>query len=609
MPETSSSLRARRRRTRRRRIGAIGAGVVVLAAGGGAALAATGSSDPELITGTVTTGSVTQTVEASGTVSAPSTTSASFTTNGTVAEVEVAVGDTVIKGEVLAKLDATDLQNKLASAKATVASAEQRLQDDEDGQTSSSSTITGGSAAAAGSGTAQSASSTVTTDSYEQTKLTSASTAPSSPSSSAPSTGAQASGSQNDLKAAQQTVLKAQQLVDTDQTAVDTAQAKLKVDVATNVTLRDAQKTACEASATSAACTSARADYENIADALTADSTALDAAVSAQDKAIASLDSAISALDKVLAQSTSAASTSGGTASKSGTSKSGTSTSGASAGNGKAGSSSGSGGATTNGTGGATRASGSSTTGTTGSTSEPASASQLAADQAQIDSSKAQLRLARQNLAAGTLRSPIAGKVAAVGLTAGSSSGGSITILGVGNQVVAISVPLSQIDQVKTGQHASIQVDGRSSALQGTVTKIGLMSSTSGSLTTFPVTITLASGSPAVHDGVGADVTITTGTADGAVLVPNSAITTIATRHIVSVVSGGKARTVAVTLGVVGSDVSQVTGGLKAGARVKLADPGQALPSSTTSSTTSRFGAGGTTFPVGGFGRRGTSGR
>src|SRR6201999_915505 len=106
------------------------------------------------------------------------------------------------------------------------------------------------------------------------------------------------------------------------------------------------------------------------------------------------------------------------------------------------------------------------------------------------------------------------------------SSGNSITILGTGNQVVSIAVPLSEIAQVKTGQPVSIQVDGITAALHGTVTKIGILSSTSGSLTTFPVSITLADGSPAVHDGVGAAATITTGTASGVVLVPNSAITT-----------------------------------------------------------------------------------
>jgi HlyD family secretion protein len=236
-----------------------------------------------------------------------------------------------------------------------------------------------------------------------------------------------------------------------------------------------------------------------------------------------------------------------------------------------------------------------------------AGAAQLAADQASIDSAKAQLKLAKQNLAAAILTSPLAGRVGSISLSAGSrSSGGSITIVGNGNQIVTIDVPLSQIDQVKTGQPASIAVDGRTDALHAAVTRVGIVSSTSGSLTTFPVTVTLADGSPALHNGVGADVTITTGTAADVLLVPNSAITTVGSRHTVTIVRDGKTSTASVTLGLTGVDSSQVTGGLSAGDEVELADPDQGLPSSaTSSSTTGGFGrvvfpAG--SLPAGGFG-------
>ncbi|MHA4858247.1 hypothetical protein, partial [Enterococcus faecium] len=76
-----------------------------------------------------------------------------------------------------------------------------------------------------------------------------------------------------------------------------------------------------------------------------------------------------------------------------------------------------------------------------------------------------------------------------------------------------LAVPLSEISQVVKGQPAALVVDGVSAPVHETVTRIGLLSTTSGSSTTFPVTVTLADGSPALHDGVGADVTLTTGTA------------------------------------------------------------------------------------------------
>lgn len=613
MPDAISAA-ARCRRTRRRRLGALGAGVVVIAAGGGAALAATGSGDSELITGTVTSGAVTQTAEASGTVSAPSTTSASFAATGTVAEVGVAPGDSVNRGDVLARLQTTDLENEVTSAEADVASAKQRLEDDETGQTYSvSSGSVGGSSAQY--------SSALTTDSAGEVKFASVKTTTSTSGSagSTPSTtGSSARGAQSQLKSAQQAVTDAQQQVDKDQSAVDTAQSKLDADVQTNSTYRDAQQTQCAADADSATCATASATYEHFADTLSADSAVLKTAVTAQDAAIKDLDRAIATLDTALSRSSSTSPSSstsqsgtpsstaaGGTPSS--TAAGGTDASGArsrstgtSAGDPASQAAAGHGTAYQGTATAGARSAASNNTGESGvSSSEPASASQLAADQAQIDSARAQLRLAKQNLAAATLKSPIAGTVAAVGLTVGKNSSGSITILGKGNQVVSIGVPLSQIDQVKTGQGASIQVDGQTAPLHGTVTKIGLVSSTSGSVTTFPVTVTLASGSRAVHDGVGADVTITTGTTTNAILVPNSAITTIGTRHTVTVVSGGTSQTVAVTLGLVGGDTSQVTAGLKAGEQVCLADPSQALPSSTTQSTTTRLGG------FGGFGGAG----
>ena len=239
-----------------------------------------------------------------------------------------------------------------------------------------------------------------------------------------------------------------------------------------------------------------------------------------------------------------------------------------------------------------------------GQTSQPASAAQLAADQAAIDAAEAQLKVAEQGLAAATLTSPAAGKVAAVGFTTGaSSSGATITIVGTGIPGVDISVPLAQVDQVKVGQPVAISADGVSTKLHGTVRSIGLLSSTSGSRTTFPVTVQLDAGTPKLYDGSGADAVITTGTARNVITVPNSAIhSTVGGIHTVTVVKDGKTSTARVTLGLAGPDISQVKSGLQKGQQVVLADLSEPLPSSTTSGSTGtfRFPGGGTIgFPGG----------
>ena len=229
----------------------------------------------------------------------------------------------------------------------------------------------------------------------------------------------------------------------------------------------------------------------------------------------------------------------------------------------------------------------------------------MAADQASIDSLTAQLAEAKQNLAAATLTSPSSGTVAAVGFTPGtSSSGASITIVGTGVEGVQTSVPLGQIDSVKVGQPVTVAADGQSASLHGTVESIGLLSTTSGSRTTFPVTVRLAANSPAIYDGSGADVVITTGSAKSATAVPTSAIHTgPGGTYTVTVVNGSKQSTVRVSIGLAGADLTQITSGLKAGQKVLLADLSQPLPgSANTAPTTGRFGggAGGGRFPGGG---------
>jgi hypothetical protein len=355
-------------------------------------------------------------------------------------------------------------------------------------------------------------------------------------------------------------------------------------------------------------------DYEASAETLASDMATLDAKIAAQDGYTNDLKQSITRLDTLIGELKSASTGSGsGSSGSSGPSGSGSSSGGGASGSGQSSGSpsgqpsgsapsgsgqTGSGG----GSGGSSAApSGGSSGQTGGTTGQPASAAQIAADQAAIDAAQAQVTAAKQSLAAATLKSPVAGKVAAVGLTAGSSSSGqTITIVGTGVQGVDVTVPLAEVSQVKAGQRVSITADGRPTVLHGTVESVGLLSSTSGSATTFPVAVELDPGSAQLYDGTGADIVITTATATNVITVPNSAIHTSANgTHTVTVVEGGKTSTVPVTLGVSGNDATQIKTGLKAGQQVVLADLGQPLPSSTSSST------GTTTFRPGGLGGAG----
>ncbi|MDR7279775.1 efflux RND transporter periplasmic adaptor subunit [Catenuloplanes atrovinosus] len=76
---------------------------------------------------TVQQGTVTSTVSADGTVESATTAGASFGTSGTVTEIAVKVGDTVTKGQVLAKLDPAAANRSLEAARADLTAAQDAL--------------------------------------------------------------------------------------------------------------------------------------------------------------------------------------------------------------------------------------------------------------------------------------------------------------------------------------------------------------------------------------------------------------------------------------------------------------------------------------------------
>ncbi|ABD09586.1 hypothetical protein ThrDRAFT_00680 [Frankia casuarinae] len=259
---------------------------------------------------------------------------------------------------------------------------------------------------------------------------------------------------------------------------------------------------------------------------------------------------------------------------------------------------------------GGTSSGGTSSGGTSSRAARVVTAEQLAADQAAIDAAVAQVALAQQNLAETTLTSPVTGTVAAVsispGMTVGAfSSTNAITVLGAGGKQVVTTVPLSAVDLVRPGDRADVTVDGVSTPLTGTVSSIGVLNSTTGSTTTYPVKIALAATRTKLFDGTGATVSIVVREVRNMLTVPTSAVHRVGGLSTVSVLRKGKAVTVRVTTGAVGADRTEVTSGLTAGNQVILADLHAALPSARTNSSSTRGGAlsgGGGLFGAGGGG-------
>jgi multidrug efflux pump subunit AcrA (membrane-fusion protein) len=86
---------------------------------------ATAATTP--VTATATTGTIVTSVSISGSVASSTVKELAFPASGTVTAVNVAVGDAVTSGEVLATIDDTELQAQLDTARANLASAQARL--------------------------------------------------------------------------------------------------------------------------------------------------------------------------------------------------------------------------------------------------------------------------------------------------------------------------------------------------------------------------------------------------------------------------------------------------------------------------------------------------
>jgi len=121
--------------------------VVVLAAGGaGGYIAASGDSSPAAAaqatttTQTVSTGTIRQSVSATGTLAPANDQTLNFSSAGVVTSVLVTEGQTVTKGQKLATIDSASLAATVAQAKATVATAKAKVEADESASADSSTT-------------------------------------------------------------------------------------------------------------------------------------------------------------------------------------------------------------------------------------------------------------------------------------------------------------------------------------------------------------------------------------------------------------------------------------------------------------------------------------
>ena len=234
-------------------------------------------------------------------------------------------------------------------------------------------------------------------------------------------------------------------------------------------------------------------------------------------------------------------------------------------------------------------------------------AADIASYQAAVDAATASAAAAYQALGQATITSPIQGTVISVGVTPGASvtaasTTANVVVQGVGGMEVTTSVSVTKISTVAVGQDAKVVPDGSHTALQGKVTSISVApTSTGNTATTYRVIVGLDDPNAKLGNGSTGTVTIVTKSAKAALAVPTSALTPVGNRYSVNLIDDGTTKTVIVSVGVVGTEWTEITSGLTTGQQVVLANLTEPLPSSATSS--SNGSTGNTTgFPGGGAG-------
>jgi multidrug efflux pump subunit AcrA (membrane-fusion protein) len=319
--------------------------------------------------------------------------------------------------------------------------------------------------------------------------------------------------------------------------------------------------------------------------------------------------------------------------------------SGSSSGSGGSGSGAGRSGAGGGGGGSGGGGSGGGGSGGSGGSGSGGSTMSLAAAQANVDSAQLSLENAQKELAATTLRAPMAGTIASidgeVGQTVGSSSSGNgsssssssgsngasvlgglgggnsssssgssgssgfITLAQISRFKMDVSLSESDIGSVKVGQPATVTVNAASGEqFAARVTDIGVLSTSSGgssSAVSYPVTLTLDQTGKALKAGMSATADIITSQVSG-IAIPSQALS----GSTVTVEQNGKQTTRQVQTGVVGDSTTQVLSGLNVGETIVVRSTTAAAGAAASGANqlnnalSGRLGRGG--FGGGGFG-------
>jgi hypothetical protein len=160
---------------------------------------------------------------------------------------------------------------------------------------------------------------------------------------------------------------------------------------------------------------------------------------------------------------------------------------------------------------------------------------------------------------------------------------------------------------VQVGDQVDLTLTGAATPIYGIVTSLGIVATVTSGVASFPVVITVTGTPKGLYSGLSADASIIVLQRANVLTVPSSAVHTLGTSSFVYELHAGKEVEHTVGVGAVGTTLTQITSGLKAGTNVVLAN--LSLPVTTGStglgSGFTGGGLGGLGGGLGGFGGSG----
>jgi multidrug resistance efflux pump len=228
---------------------------------------------------------------------------------------------------------------------------------------------------------------------------------------------------------------------------------------------------------------------------------------------------------------------------------------------------------------------------------EPATADQIATDTAAVSNADLGVTSAREALERATLTSPVDGTVVSVSVYAAAAAPSGFAVVVQSRQLqISADFTESDVPSLALGQAARVTISATDSVVEGTVTQIKPVASTSGSssVVTYAVVVGLKDPPAEVRSGMSADVSVTTASAADVIAVPAIALVGASGNYAVRVVdAAGSVSLRTVKVGLITTALAEITDGVTEGETVVTG-------STTASSSTGTSSGGG--LPFGGPG-------